>query len=153
MKVTRAVGRVFKPLVNFPRWMGLSQIWRQGQGIYRMIQDMRRPEQPIVRETFEEALKRLNISESDLKERMKFTYRFALIYTFFGLIFLAYTIYMIFHGLLGSILGLLITALLFTFAYREHFWYYQMKVRRLGCSFREWLNYLVRGTRHDNKNN
>jgi hypothetical protein len=33
------------------------------------------------------------------------------------------------------------------FAYREHFWYFQMKTRTLGNTFQDWFSFLLRGIR------
>lgn len=147
MKPTRAVGRVIKPFVNFPRWMGLRLIMSNGSAIVKMVQDMRIRPPAVRKETFEEAVARLNLSEEEIKSRMRHCLILSIIYSVAALILLVYTIYMVIHGHLGMILGILLTVLIAVFAYREHFWYFQMKTRMLGRTFKEWLIFLFRGAR------
>lgn len=147
MKVTSALGRVVKPFVNFPRWMGLTQVWANGRAIVKMLKDLRVHRPPTHTESFEEAIQRLNLTEEDVKERIRHCFILTIVYTTATLFFLFYTIYMVIHGHLGMILGILLTALMATFAYREHFWYFQMKTRSLGNGFKDWLFYLLRGKR------
>lgn len=148
MKVTRAIGRIIKPFVNFPRWMNLNQLSNTAKTIVGTIKDLKTERQaPIRKETFEEARKRLNLSEEDLQERMKFCFRLSIIYLLVGLLFFAYTIYLIMHLSIGFILALLITALMFAFSFQQHFWYFQIKTRQLGATVKEWRNFLFRGAK------
>lgn len=144
MKVTRGLGRVFKPFVNFPRWMGLRQISANAAGIVRMIKDLRIHRPEVRQESFEEAMERMNLTEEIIKERMKTCLFLSLTYTFAAICFFAYTLYMIFHGHLGMIMGALVTTLMAVFAYRESFWYFQMKTRTLGNSFKDWVSFILR---------
>jgi intracellular multiplication protein IcmV len=75
---------------------------------------------------------------------MKHCLLMSILYFIAGLLFLTYTLYMILHLHLGMILGLLVTALMMLFAYREHFWYFQMKTRKLGNTFKDWLSFVLR---------
>jgi intracellular multiplication protein IcmV len=145
MKATRRIGRVLKPLVNVKLWMGLSQLIVNAKAILRNFNDMKVRRPAVRKETFEEAVARLNFSEDDIKNRMRSCLKLAIIYYFASLLFLVYTIYMMVHLQLGMVLGLLITTLMAVFAYREHFWYFQLKTRRLGNSFRNWLTFVFRG--------
>jgi intracellular multiplication protein IcmV len=145
MKATRRIGRVLKPLVNVKLWMGLSQLIVNAKAILRNFNGMKVRRPAVRKETFEEAVARLSFSEDDIKNRMRSCLTLAIIYYFASLLFLVYTIYMIVHLQLGMVLGLLITTLMAVFAYREHFWYFQLKTRRLGNSFRNWLTFVFRG--------
>lgn len=144
MKVSSALGRVFKPFVNFPRWMNLRQLRANAAAIAKMIQDMRIHRPEVRRESFDEAIQRMNLTDEDIKDRMRTCLTLSVVYSFAALCFLIYTFYMIWHGHLGMILGILITALMAVFAYREAFWYFQMKTRTLGNTFRDWLSFLFK---------
>jgi intracellular multiplication protein IcmV len=144
MKITRSVGRVIKPLVNFPKWMGLSQLRANAAAIMKMFQDLRVHRPPVREETFAQAVQRLNLTEDDIKTRMKHCLLMSLLYFSASLVFLAYTLYMIIHLHLGMVVGLLITALMMVFTYREHFWYFQMKTRTLGNTFQDWVSFVLR---------
>lgn len=147
MKVTRRIGRVFKPLVNFPRWMNLDRLMANGRAIIKMFNDMKVRRPPVRQETFEEAMLRMHLTEDDIKERIRNTLTLSIVYSVATLIFLIYTLYMIFHGHIGMIIGLLITVLMATFTYRESFWYFQLKTRTLGNTFHDWARYFFRGRR------
>jgi intracellular multiplication protein IcmV len=143
MKFTRALGRMIKPLVNFPRWMGLYQILVQARIIVGLFKDFRSyPTEQVRKETFAEAMQRLNLTEQDVQARMKQCLWLSIIYALVALIFLAYTVYLIMHGLLSFILALLLAALMAAFAYQQSFWYYQIKTQQLGASFKAWLKFL-----------
>lgn len=144
MKVTSAIGRVFKPFVNFPRWMGLRQLKNNAAAIKAMFKDLRLYRPEVRRETFEEAMQRMNLTEDQLKERMRTCLMMSIVYSFASLCFLIYTIYMIFHFHLGMILGILITILMAVFAYRESFWYFQMKTRKLGNTVHDWVSFMLK---------
>lgn len=150
MKITRALGRVVKPFVNFPRWMGLNQLVNTAKSILGGIKDLKTDQKvPVRKETFTEAKARLHLTEKDIEEREKFCFRLSILYFFVGLIFLAYTIYLISRLNIGFILGFLVTGLLFAFAFQQHFWYFQIKTRQLGATVKDWRNFLLRGSKHD----
>lgn len=147
MKVTSALGRIFKPLVNFPKWMGLRQLKSNAAVISKMIKDLRVYRPGIHQETFDEAVVRLQLTEEDIKQRMRTCFTLSIVYSIIAILLLVYTIYLVLQLSLGMILGLLVTVLMSVLAYREHFWYFQMKTRRLGNSFQDWISFLVRGRR------
>lgn len=147
MKVTKRLGRAIKPFVNFPRWMNLGQLRDDGRAILKSIQDLKVHRPPVRKETFDEAMTRLHLTEDDIQKRIKNCLLLSILYYSCALIFLIYTIYMVVHGHLGLIIGFLITALMLVFAYREHFWYFQLKTRTLGNTFHNWLSYIFRGGR------
>lgn len=144
MKATTALGRMIKPFVNVSRWMGLAQLKANAVAIKKMIQDLRIHRPPVRQETFEEAMQRMNLTEEILKSRIKTCLWLSILYTVAAIVLLTYSIYMIVHGQLGMIIGILLTGLMMVFAYREHFWYFQMKTRKLGNTFRDWVSYILR---------
>ena len=95
-------------------------------------------------ETFEQALKRLSMTEADLQQRMQ--NGFWVIAFCLGLA-VAMGFYMHFFIMRGQLMPhltcLMLILVLLTYAVREHFNLYQMRQRRLGCSFREYLKSLL----------
>jgi intracellular multiplication protein IcmV len=124
--------------------MGLRQLRVNAAAIKAMFQDLRMYRPEVRRETFEEALQRLNLTEDQLKERMRTCLIMSCLYSFAALCFFIYSIYMIIHLHLGMILGILITILMAVFAYRESFWYFQMKTRKLGNTFQDWVSFMLK---------
>ncbi len=138
-KMKTAGGYVFNFRVS--KWLGLDQIKSSTRGIMSFGLDVFTPEQPNNAETFEEALVRLNITEEQLLQRKK---EFLALMILFLLIATAIFIYSIFiaysyKNFIGFIMGFAVTIYALTLAFRYHFWIYQIKHRKLGCSLRDWF--------------
>ncbi len=148
-KVLKASGRVIKPFVNFPHWMGLKRLVSDGKSVHALAKEFfsLNKKRKTRTETFEEAKLRLRLTEQDLANRMKSLLQLTFVYLLFAIALLSYTVYLVVSGgaLIGIFLSIMLTLVAFAMSYRENFWYFQMKKRRLGCSFKEWLQYAVRG--------
>jgi intracellular multiplication protein IcmV len=48
-------------------------------------------------------------------------------------------------GYLGGLLGLVLMLIALTLAFRYHFWYFQIKHRKLNCSLKEWYKQGLKG--------
>lgn len=153
MKVFRStvkgIVKVTKPLVNFPAWMGLNQILSTAKGIKNTAKGLvETTSKPVHDETFKEAIKRLHLSEKDIQQRQKTFYRNALIYAGIGLLLLGYAIYLVIGShFAASFLSLVLFVLALALAFKQHFYYFQMKQRKLGCTVQDWLSAFFRGTK------
>ena len=95
------------------------------------------PQRPS--ETFEEAIKRQNLSENDLNTRARSLYLLSIFMLIIALLFLGYGVYQLIWGnLLAGLLAIIFMVLAATFAFRYNFWHFQIKTRKLGCTVREW---------------
>jgi intracellular multiplication protein IcmV len=130
-------------------WMDLSVT----AGVFLLIKDIFitvfmpwKKGEPGAPETFQEAVKRLKLTEEDIVERQRnFVYQ-CLIYFGVGLGIIAYGIILAFEGsVMGVIMSILVSFVAFANAFRAHFWYFQTKHRKLGCTLQEWLNSSVKG--------
>lgn len=134
------VRKQLKSFVNVPRWMGAKDVGRTGHGLFKALKSIVAPA-PKYTETFEEACKRMNLDVSMLKARQKAFLQTAMLYLAMALGMIIYAIYLMaeshWHA---AIISLSLTVILLTFAFREHFWYTQMKNKRLGMSVQDWLN-------------
>lgn len=151
-KIFRGIGRTIKPFVNFPSWMGWKQIAQGGSTIKtaaKSLMDNTSPDQPIRRkETFEQAVVRLRLSPEDLKQRMKQFRMMAFLYGAIGLGLFVYTIILFINfSIMAGLLSVTLSALAFALAFRQHFWYFQMKQRKLGCTVKEWFHGTFGGAR------
>ena len=121
-------------------WLGANEL----SGYNRVIKDTLKTTfstpRPEREETFDAALQRLNVTEADLQKTAEL-YR---IYTFFFLLlsvgsFLTGFYYLFEYGTVaGWILALVVSALFAAQTFRFDFWYFQIKHRKLGCTFQEW---------------
>lgn len=90
-------------------------------------------------ESFEDAMSRLNISEKDLQDKKTALYRLSLLMCVAALFIFAYAIYhLVYGGYRAVIISLVVMLIALVLAFRYHFWYFQIKERRLGCTMQEW---------------
>ncbi|MFI4962231.1 MAG: type IVB secretion system protein IcmV [Legionellales bacterium] len=90
-------------------------------------------------ESFEEAKVRLNLTDAELDVKQKALFRLAMIMVgAAGLIFV-YMGYQLFYGSFKAVVvSLIVMMLALALAFRYHFWYFQIKNHKLGCTLQEW---------------
>lgn len=134
--IRRAAGSVF----NINKWIAWRDIAVSSKIFFSIARGvLKRPTVKISEETFEEAVQRLHLTEEDIKTRQKVLFRNTIIFLIMSGLLLIYTIYLLstLH-IIAFLMSLLLNILIFTFAYREHFWYTQIKYRKLGLDFKTW---------------
>jgi len=141
MKIAKGIKRVAKPFVDIPAWVGYDQLKDNAKKIGKNIRDLFVPQKAERTETFEEALARLKLTEADLMARQKEFKRLVIIFSLMGLIILGYTFYLFMEGSFrGGIASFALSCLVFSYTFRYHFWLFQIRQRKLGCTLREWLD-------------
>ena len=61
-----------------------------------------------------------------------------------------YAGYQFFYGSIKAfIVSLVVMLIALVLAFRYHFWYFQIKQRKLGCTFNEWYRRINRGERNE----
>lgn len=129
------VGRVF----NVRSWMDFDRMKSFTLYLTSGFRQMFVPQEREVEETFEEAMARLNLSEQDLQSKQTALYRLCLLMCGAALLVFAYAVYHLFYGgYRATIISLAIMLIALALAFRYHFWYFQIRERKLGCTFREW---------------
>jgi intracellular multiplication protein IcmV len=146
MGLFNVVKTVVKPFVDFPTWMGYKQIRESTGSLLQTLKGLFTPSKAETTETYQEALRRLNLTEKDIEVRKKqFTY-LLLMWLVIAIAVLIYGFYLTglgsWHGFISCV-AISLIALVQTFKF--HFWLFQIKQKRLGCTFRDWLNGSVRG--------
>jgi len=134
-------------------WIGLNSIKRSGSTIRDLYRDVfqttRRKkdgETAAPALSFEESMAKYGLTEADIQKKMSFSLLILRVYMLLFAVMLAYMIYLFVVGqLTAGFFVLVLLLLLLSYIFKEHFNYFQMKQRRLGCSFKEWFNALVRG--------
>lgn len=140
---SRGFRRYARSFLDIPRWMGAEHLKRNARSIRSMLRGFSTVKKPELEETFEQAITRMGLNEQRLEERKAEFFRLAMIYLAAALGAFAYLLYLIFHGHYRALmLSLTLVIVLFSFFFREHFWYTQMKYRRLGMTFGQWLRSL-----------
>lgn len=134
-----------KTNTNVKGWASWGEIKQNAQVVGTFMDTFKKRNQTAQPETFEEAVKRLSLSEQDINARMKSYFRVAALCAILGFAALGWTFYLLlFRAMfLSSLVGLGLAGLMFTYAFREHFYYFQMKNRRLNCTVKEWFSSLL----------
>jgi intracellular multiplication protein IcmV len=136
-----------KTFVNPAGWIDYDLLKSQNQTIWEVLRNLFSKPSPVKEESFSAAMKRLKLTEKDVREGATNYRIFAGIFFIFGLLLFFYTFYLLFHhgAFLGWILGLAASTLLFAQAFKYDFWSLQMRRRKLGITFKEWKESLLGG--------
>jgi intracellular multiplication protein IcmV len=133
------IGTVLSRLINIRLWSD----WERTKTLSRnMLESASRifvPTRAVASESFEAAKKRLGLSDDALLIRQKNLLRislFMLMLAFFFFIYAGYHFF--FRQFIGCILSLVVMSIALVLAFRYHFWSFQIKQRKLGCSLMEW---------------
>ena len=129
-----------KTFVNPTAWIGAREIETNSKALWGIIKDaIARPVQGK-EESFNEAMQRLGLSETDVQNTITAYRRVSYLLLTCGLVVFFYSFFLLFshHVIFGFFLGLATSALFLAQAFKYHFWSFQMKRRELGASFAEW---------------
>jgi intracellular multiplication protein IcmV len=129
-----------KTFFNPTAWFGVDTLKTQHNVIWRILKGLFTAPKPEREETFEEAMVRLNLTEEDIKSALVSYRYYTLIFAVLGFVMFAYSFYLLFRygTFLGWLLGLAVTVLFFSQAFKYDFWVFQIKRRKLGATFAEW---------------
>lgn len=129
-----------KTFFNPSAWLGVDLIKEQHQVIWGFVKSLFTKPKPTRTETFAEAMARLNLTEDDIQSAYSNYRYFALLFFGLGLLTFAYAFYLLFRHttFTGWLLGLAVSALFMSQAFRFDFWAFQIKRRALGITFAEW---------------
>ncbi|MBT4963833.1 MAG: hypothetical protein HOI53_05285 [Francisellaceae bacterium] len=144
MGVLKSTGKILGVFVNIraDQWFGFSDHKRNTKYITTRAKELFSVEQANRTEEFEEAMRRLNISDEQLQSTDRYYSKLVYLFVTMATILLAYAFYQIFiyKSLLSTIMVFSLSLYSLVFAFRYHFWRFQLRSRKLGCSFRDWLN-------------
>jgi intracellular multiplication protein IcmV len=130
-----------RPFIDVQSWLNLDQLKTYGRSISDIGKSLFVPQKATRNETFEQAIRRFNLSEADINKKAGNLYTLSIIFCGIALCLLAYAIYLIImHGsIMAVIVTLVLSSIILAKAFSYHFWVFQIKKRRLGCSLQEWF--------------
>lgn len=144
MGIRSFIKNTAKSNVNVKGWSSWDAVKENGKTVYGLIQDMKpqNASETPVSLSFEEAMKKYGLAEKDITALMKKSLIIAAFCALLGTASLLWAIYLLFFKsfYLSCIVGFALSALMFSYAFREHFHYFQMKRRNLQCSAKEWFS-------------
>lgn len=142
----------FGTLINVRKWADFDEIASVARFIANSFSDVCKPKSTQADsrmdgvKTFDEMVQRLQWSEEDITKRTKyFLYQFVT-YALCAVALFCYSTYLLLYGhmFLATLASFILTVLMCAYAFREHFFYMQMRQRRLRCHFKDWLNYVFK---------
>ena len=137
---------IITSIFNIRDWVDFNRLKSFTGYLANLFKNLFIPQKKIAGESFEDALARLNIGEKDLKNRESALYRLSLVMTGAALFILAYAIYHLVYGnFKATLVSLVVMLIALALAFRYHFWYFQIKERKLGCTIKEWFKHGLMG--------
>ena len=123
------------------KWLALDQIKDGAKQITELSKNVFIPAQSEHVETFEEAMVRLQLTEDDLKQRQIEFKRLLIIYLCVAVLIFCYSVWIAYayRNFYGFCIGFSLTIYVLTQAFRYHFWLFQIKNKKLGCTLRDWF--------------
>lgn len=144
MGVKSYIKNTFKNNANVKGWVAWDAIKDNAQTIGSFVEEFKvspAGTQAPVKKTFEQAAAERGLTEKDLRARMRTHWQVAIVCILLGLLALGWGIMLLVKGMfLSSLVSLSLMVLMFAYAFREHFSYFQIKQRRLNCTFGEWIS-------------
>lgn len=121
-------------------WIGYESVRGTTVSIWDNIRSLFFPAGPERTETFEESVQRQALTEDDLRITQSRYLLFAYLFLSLGLLAFIFSFYYLVHfkTFAGFLLAIATAALFLSQAIRYHFWFFQIKNRKLGCTFQEW---------------
>lgn len=130
---------------NVKGWMGYDQLKKSTTSMTSYTKDLFSKPKMGEPETFEEAMVRMGLTEEDLNHREKTCRKYLFFFAGLGGLLLFYSLFLLINGdVRNTFLCLGISAFLFVQAFKQHFWLYQIRERRLGCTMQEWWNSITK---------
>lgn len=129
-----------KTFLNPSAWIDMDSLRLYNNTLKRFLTPLFIPAKPQIEETFEQAMERQGVTEEDIQSAQKNYYNYAILFVIISCLAVLFGFYLLFmHGTFaGWLLSFAAAALFLAQAFKFHFWYFQIKHRKLGCTFQEW---------------
>lgn len=132
--------KLVSSILNVRRWFDWERVRSFTLYLVNGFKLLFVPQQTIESESFSEAKAKLNLSDEALLAKQHALFRLSMLMVLAACVILGYAGYQLFYGSLKAfIVSLIVTLVSLTLAFRYHFWYYQIKHHKLGCTFEEWF--------------
>jgi intracellular multiplication protein IcmV len=137
---------LFENTFNFRAWSDWDRVKSGGDFISDSVKQVVEPNTAKVVESFNDAQKRMKLTDEDIALRGRSLLRLSLFMLGLSVLLFCYAIYhFIFGTIHAGVFALALTALSAIYAFRYHFWYFQIKTRTLGCTLQEWYRQGIMG--------
>lgn len=136
VKVTR------KTFFNPTGWLGYDMLANQSRVLWSLVRGLFVLPEAGRAETFEQATERFKLSDEQINEVSRNFLIYTIIFTTCGVITFLFSLYLLFFRgtFAGLLIGLATMAVFFSYAFRYSFWRFEIRHRKLGATFQEWLH-------------
>lgn len=150
---TSRTAQVIKNVFNVRKWSDFDRMRSfteyLGSGMKRMFVP-RKMKIEDTKNTFNAMVAAMNLSEQDLIQRSKGLYRLSILMCAVAFGIFIYAVYhMVYGNLKAVIVSLVVMLIALVLAFRYHYWYFQIKERKLGCTLREWYKQGLLGEKNE----
>lgn len=141
-KLRTFAGRTF----NVSTWMATDALVNGARNIRQLYGQISSSSRDGRQESFAEAVERLGLSERDVRAKQKYYRKTSALYGVFWAASVMYTLVLYAAGQwLTCLTAVAYSFLVFSFFFREHFWYMQIRQRQFGMHFSDWLKFVSVG--------
>jgi len=129
-----------KPFFEVSQWIAGAEVKRQAKIIRDEAVAAGGVKKATRSESFAQAAERFGLTEQDILIRQRSFLRLTLTFAGMSLLAFCYALYLFWHGTFwAGMVGFVVGLVGLGYAFRYHFWFFQVKHRKLGCTIREWL--------------
>lgn len=122
------------------RWSDFDRMRSYTEFFPNAIRRLFLPQKATYTESFEHAAARYHLDDAQIWKQQKTFFGLAVLMLAVALCVLAFGASLFFSGSYhGAAASVGVTCIALGMAFRYHFWYYQLKARKLGCSIKEWF--------------
>lgn len=141
------VGSIVKP----SQWMGYSGAKGTAYSLMDMAKRLfRESDVNNAPKTVEEVAAELGLTSEALLKKERVFLRLAIWLLGLMVLVLGYAAYQFFEGFYRAMFPTIVLSMVcLAQAFRYHFWYVQLKIGKLGCTFNDWFNYVFSGKNHE----
>lgn len=142
----KKTGEQVSTILNPKDWMGYNHIKSSTKFLENSIKNIFIPPVPGQQSEFSEIVEQLGLTPQDLKAKRYWLLGLSIFLVLLMFVVFGYACYQLMHANWRAFFpSLTLSALCLALAFRYHFWYFQIKTKRLGCTFKEWSDYTFSG--------
>ena len=136
-----------KKHLNVSEWANYDGVRESASWLVTLCRKVFKITEPTHRETFDDAMRRLKLTEENIQQRRRFFRFMTWLYSFFFSALLIYThvyLYAQTDSLSFLLVGYCVSLVLLAQAFRYSYWHCQVAKRQLGCTLKVWFSWLLK---------
>ncbi|MBL7480690.1 type IVB secretion system protein IcmV [Legionella bononiensis] len=140
------IGSIFKRIINIRTWSDWDRMKAFTLYLLNGFKRLFVTQKEVEVESFDSAVNKLKLSDADLVIKQNALLRLSIVMLAAAFMIFIYTGYQLFYGSFkAAIVSLVVMLIALVLAFRYHFWYFQIKHKKLGCTIKEWYRQGILG--------